>query len=422
MNSNVQSRSHMTKSLKVAVAAAVAIAVGGATYAPVAAAQDKPTVSKDSAKTLKAVQDAAQAKNFDEVISKSNEVLASGKATAYDKFVANQMLAFAYANKRDTANLTKAMEAQLASGFLGGAEKNTILKNLAAVAYQQKNYSRAVDTGKQLIAGGGADAETYTLVAQSYYLQNKYNDAAKFLGDFVATQERNGQTPKEQSLQLISDSYLKAGNNAANTAALEKLVRYYPKPAYWNNLLYTMMKADGLNDRTTLNIYRLMQDTGTLQQPSDYIEMAQIAIDQGSPGEAVTVLENGKKANVFADKGNQDRVQRLLDAANKAAAEDKAELEKFAAEAKAAQNGDADVALGTGYLSYGMNAQAVEALSRGISKGGLKQPAEAQLLLGIAQLRNDSKAAAEARKTFNAIKTDDANYARLAKLWALHAS
>lgn len=197
-------------------------------------------------------------------------------------------------------------------------------------------------------------------------------------------------------------------------------MRYYPKPVYWNNLLYTMMKADGLNDRHTLNIYRLMQDTGTLKQASDYTEMAQIAIDQGTPGEAVTVLEAGIAANVFEDKNSKDRTQRLLDAAKKAAASDKAGLAQFEAEAKAASTGDADVALGSGYLSYGMTAQAVEALSRGISKGGLKQPVEAQLLLGIAQLRDKDKS--DAQKTFNSVKTDDPNYSRLAKLWALHAS
>lgn len=410
----------MTKSFVAAVAAAVALAVGSYAVSPGAAAQDKPTVSRDAAKPLKAAQDAGTAKKFDEVIVKANEVLAMPKATAYDKFVANQMLAFAYSNKRDTANVAKAMEAQLDSGFLTGEAKNNVLKNLASLAYQQKNFSRAADLGRQLIAAGGGNSDTYTLVAQAYYQQDKYRDTAKFLGDYVAGQERAGQTPKEQSLQLISDSYLKLGDNANNTATLEKLVRYYPKPIYWNNLLYTLLRSDGITDKHTLHIYRLMQDTGTLKQANDYTEMAQIAMDQGTPGEAVTVLEAGMAANVFEDKNSKDRNQRLLDSAKKAAAADKAGLAKFDAEAKAAKTGDADIALGRGYLSYGMNAQAEEALARGISKGSLKTPAEAQILLGVAQLRQ--KENAEALKTFNGVKNADANLERIAKLWALHAS
>lgn len=410
----------MTKSFAAAIAAAVTLAIGGYAVSPVAAAQDKPTVSRDAAKPLKAAQDAAAAKKYDESIAAAQQALALPKATAYDKYVANQMLAFAYARKGNNAEAAKAMEAQLNSGFVSGAEKNTILKALASVAYQQKNYSKSADMGRQLIAAGGGDAETYTLVAQSYYLQEKYADAAKFLGDYVATQERAGQTPKEQSLQLISDSYGKIGNNAQSTATLEKLVRYYPKPNYWNNLLYTMMRGEGINDRHMLHIYRLMQDTGTLKQANDYTEMAQIAMDQGTPGEAVTVLEAGITAKVFEEKAAADRNQRLLEAAKKAAVADKDSLTKFEAEAKAAKTGEADIALGRGYLSYNMNEQAVEAFTRGIGKGGLKNAEEAQILLGVAQLRAKQKSAAV--KTFNDVKSGDANYKRIAELWALHAS
>jgi len=89
-------------------------------------------------------------------------------------------------------------------------------------------------------------------------------------------------------------------------------------------------------------------------------------------------------------------------------------------EAKAANTGEADVALGSAYLSYGQNDKALEAFTRGIGKGGLKNPAEAQIMQGIAQLRSGNKA--EAQKTFKGVKSDDAIWARIAKLWALDAS
>ena len=405
----------MSKSLVTAITAAVALAVGS-----YAVAQEKQQVSRAAAKTLKAAQDACTAKKYDECVGKAKEALALPAKTGYDTYVSNQMLAFAYARQGNNAAAAAAMESQLDSGFASTAEKNTITKALASVAYQQKNYAKSIDMGKRLIAGGGADAETYTLIAQAYYLQEKYKDSAKFLSDYVAGQESRGQTPREQSLQLISDSYLKLGDNASSTATLEKLVQYYPKANYWNNLLYTMMRAPGITDRHTLHIYRLMQDTGTLKQASDYTEMAQIAIDQGTPGEAVSVLEAGVAANIFEEKAAKDRNQRLLDAAKKAATTDKASLTKFETEAKAAKTGEADVALGRGFLSYGMNDKAAEAIARGIAKGGVKAPDEAQILLGVAQLRLKNNA--EAVKTFKAVKSTDEKFQRIAKLWALHAS
>jgi tetratricopeptide (TPR) repeat protein len=413
----------MSKSLISAVTVALVLAGGcpvvavAADAAPTAKA---PTVSKAAQKPLKAAQDAAQAKKYDEAIAKANEALALPNKTAYDSYIAYQLLAFAYARKGNNAEAAKAMEAELATGLTSQADQNQIYKALASVAYQQGNYAKSAEYGNLLIKGGGADPETYTTVAQSYYLQQKYKEACKFLNEYVGDLEKRGQTPKEQSLQLTANSCEKAGDIPSATTGQEKLVVYYPKPAYWNGLLYSVLRTQGITDRQTLNVYRLMQDTKTLAQPSDYTEMAQLAMEAGTPGEAQKVLEQGFAANVFTDQRVKDRTQRLLEAAKKTATADQATLAKSEAEAKAAKTGDADVALGTAYLSYGQNDKALEALNRGVGKGGLKSPAEAQIMQGIAQLRSGNKA--EAQKTFKSVKSDDATWARIAKLWALNAS
>jgi hypothetical protein len=71
-------------------------------------------------------------------------------------------------------------------------------------------------------------------------------------------------------------------------------------------------------------------------------------------------------------------------------------------------------------LSYGQTDKAVAAISKGIAKGSLKYPEEANLLLGIAQLRSHN--AAEAQRAFEKVgASSNTGYARLGKLWALHA-
>ena len=69
-------------------------------------------------------------------------------------------------------------------------------------------------------------------------------------------------------------------------------------------------------------------------------------------------------------------------------------------------------------MSYGQYAQAVTAIRRGIAKGNATDPAEAQLVLGIALLKSGNKA--EAGKVLRAIK-GDAELQRVAKLWSLRA-
>ena len=73
--------------------------------------------------------------------------------------------------------------------------------------------------------------------------------------------------------------------------------------------------------------------------------------------------------------------------------------------------------LGAAYLSYGDNAKAIEALQRGIGKGGVRDPDEAGMLLGIAYHRARATRR-RPRKAFNTVKAD-ATMTRIAKLWLL---
>jgi tetratricopeptide (TPR) repeat protein len=146
--------------------------------------------------------------------------------------------------------------------------------------------------------------------------------------------------------------------------------------------------------------------------------MAQLALEAGSPGEAQRILEKGLAKNVFADQRTKERNQRLLENAKKAAATDRASLARQEKDAEAATTGQKNAAVGLAYLGYGEYDKAVDQLQKGVSKGGVKDEAQARLLLGIAQLKGAHKE--DAVKTFNSVKGDPA-LERLAKLWILHS-
>ncbi len=74
--------------------------------------------------------------------------------------------------------------------------------------------------------------------------------------------------------------------------------------------------------------------------------------------------------------------------------------------------------MGLAYLTYDQYDKAVAAIQRGLAKGGVKNPDEADILLGIAELKLRNRE--EAIKAFKAAKADP-NLTRLAGLWVLHA-
>jgi tetratricopeptide (TPR) repeat protein len=423
MNAISVSRADSLARLVATLVLGVAV-VGATSLAPAVAADKKEEnkVSKDLAKPLKAAQDALQSKppKLQEAVAKLKEAEANPKKTPYDEHIINALAGSAYARLNDYADAEKAFEAQVNDGFTEQSDLPRIIKATAQINYQLKNYDKAIDYGNRAIKAGFGDEEINVIVGQSYYLKSDWKGTIKFFQPLVDADIKAGRTPKEQSVQLLMSACVKLEDAECTTKALEKMVAYYPKPDYWKDLLYTLQqdRAQTQSDKNTLQLYRLMSEVDVLTRADDYTEMAQLAMEQGSPGEAQHILEKGFQKGVFADQRTKDKNQRLLDAAKKAAVADQASLPKIELDAKNAPTGDKDVGVGLAYLGYGQYDKASDLLSQGLSKGGVKSEAEAHLLLGIAQLKAGHKE--DAVKSFHAVK-GDATLERLANLWSLHA-
>jgi len=406
-------------SIRVLLGGAAIIAAAGLVAAtPAFAAEGKQTNSAKLGKPLKEAHDDLNAKKYADAITKLREAEGIPGKTPYDQHLINDMLGFAYARIQNYAEAAKAWEAELDDGFTPQSEVPTRVRQLAEANYQIKNYDKAIDFGNRAVKGGFADEELKTLVGQAYYLKGDWKNTLRFEEGLVEEKIKNGQTPKSESLQLMLSACVKLNDSACETRALEKIVTYYPKPDYWYQLLFTMRQQTSGNDANTLQTYRLMSEVDVLKSPEDYTEMAQLALEAGSPGEAQHILEKGIAKGVFTDPRAKAKNQRLLESAKKAAATDQANLPKIEKDADAAPNGAKNVGVGLAYLGYGQYDKAVDEISKGLAKGGLRNESEARLLLGIAQLKAGHKE--DATKSFHAVKGDP-SLERLANLWSLHA-
>src|SRR5256885_6700457 len=298
------------RSIPALLAGAALIAAAGLAPATAICAEGTPTNSAKRAKLLKEAHDDLKAKKYADAIAKLREAEGISGKTAYDQHLINDMLGFAYARTQNYTEAAKAWEAELDDGFTPQSEIPTRVRQLAEANYQIKNYDKAIEFGNRAIKGGFADEELRTLVGQAYYLKGDWKGTLHFEGNMVDTQVKNGQTPKSESLQLILSACVKLNDSPCETGALEKVVTYYPKPDYWYQLLYTMRQQTSGNHANTLQTYRLMSEVDVLRSPDDYTEMAQLALEAGSPGEAQRVLEKGLAKGVFTDaraKSKKDR-------------------------------------------------------------------------------------------------------------------
>ena len=398
--------------LMAALAAAGLVTVGGGAMLPAVAvaAESAPKLGAKIVKPLKAAQDAMNAKNWDEAMARVEEARAIEPKTPYEAFMVDELGWYVLLQKKDYAGSAAALERAVASGFVAPEDLTQRYKALGQLNYQTQNFDKAIEFGNKYLESMPGDAEVGVLVAQSYYMKKDY------AGTWATVQKltAGAAKPSEQLLMLGLRSNYELKDRAATVKSLESLVRHYPQPKYWEDLL-TNQLYQTKTDREMRTLYRLIDETRTLDKAEEYSEMASTLIAGGYPTEAKQVLERGLAKNVFTGDA-KTRAQSDLNRARSGADADSKELPGADKALATAKSGNEMVATGKLFFSVGDYTKAADAIQKGIAKGGVADIEDANALLGIALVR-DGKLA-EAQAAFNAIR--DPKLAEIARLWNLY--
>ncbi|WP_051361882.1 tetratricopeptide repeat protein [Solimonas soli] len=381
-----------------------------------AQAADKPVLRSEVGKPLQEAQTALQGKDYKTALGKIDEAGRIDSLTPYEAYIVERMRAIAATGAGDMSLALKSYEAALASDQMPEGDKLQAFDAAAKLAYAEKNYGKAADYIGKYRNAGGDSAQTLSLLPQALYLSNDLASAQKELSALIAKTEKAGQTPTDVQLQLLASCASKQGDNAGYLVSLQKLVRYYPKESYWKDLILRTAGKPGFSEQLTLDMYRLMKATGTLDKANDYMEAAQYALKAGFPGEADQYVQLGYAQNLLGQGPDADRHQRLKVMVAQKIKEDRKLLAEGEKAAAAQAAGDALVATGLNYVGYGQYDKGIALMQQGIAKGGLKKPDEAKLHLGYAQML--AGRAADAKGSLKLI-TGENSVADIAQLWTL---
>jgi len=393
---------------------AAAIVLGAALGVPAAA--QAQAVRPEVGKPLQAAQELIKAQRFKEALAKVREADAVGGKSAGEAQLIERMRLAAASGAGDVETAAKSFEA--ISGQVSGAERLRMIESLAGGYYRAKDYAKAMHWGQRYFKEGGTSGAIRTLLIQSQYLAGDFAGAAKELTTEIQQAEKSGQAPGEYRLKLLVNATLKMNDTNGYVWALERLVTYYPKKEYWVDLLSRLQRKPNFSDRLALDTYRLGLATDTLSKPGDYMEMAQLALQAGSPAEAKQVLDKGFAANVLGQGAEAERHKRLRDLVAKKLEEDKANQAANIAEAQAAKDGTALVNAGMNLVYAGDKQKGLQLMQQGIAKGSLKRAEDAKLHLAVAQLVAGDNA--KAQSTLRGVTGTDGT-ADLARLWSLYA-
>lgn len=382
------------------------------------AAQAQEGLRPEIGKPLQAAQDLIKSGRYKDALAKVRDADAVAGKSAGETLMVERMRIAAASGAGEVDTAAKAFETIDASGKVSGADKVRMIESIAGSYYRARDYARALQWYQRYFKEGGTSAANRSLMIQTQYLSGDLAGASKELTEEVQAAEKNGTTPAEERINLLMNVAVKQHDINAETFALERLVIYYPKKEYWVSLLSRLQSKPHFSDRLALDAYRLSLATGSMSAGNDFSEMAQLAVQAGSPTEALQVIEKGYAAGALGTGPEAERHKRLRDLVNKRIDEAKktrAQDERAAGDAK---DGNDLVTIGMNLVFEGQKPQGLAMMQQGIAKGGLKHPEDAKLHLAIAQLVAGDPTKAQA--TLRTVTGSDGT-ADLARLWSLYA-
>jgi hypothetical protein len=365
---------------------------------------------------LQQASEALRAGNAREALAKVGEAEAVSNRTAAENLVINRMKAAAAQRAGDTATAIRALEA--IAPAVSGAELGQIAEQLAAAYAQQRNTARAGEWVQRARAAGN---NSETLRQLESWLQTASGDFAAIARDAaaaVSAAEQAGRRPAEADLLRLADAQNRLNQSTAYIQTLERLVLNYPaKKDYWNAYLGRLPRKSGFSPRFELDVMRLRLAASVLTRTEDFMEMAQLTLQAGLPAEAESIVARGYAIGALGTGAEAARHQRLRDLTTRRLAESRAAIAGQATEAAAAPDGEALVRVGFAYASKGEAARGIELIQQGIAKGRLRNPEDAKLRLGMAQMMNPATRNAGIT-TLRSVRGTD-GVAEIARLWTV---
>jgi hypothetical protein len=383
-----------------------------------ALAQDKaPTVRPEVGKPLQAAIDLLKQRRGKEALAQARAAQAVPDKTPYETYLVTRVLGQAAAAAGDSAAAASALETAANSSAAPAADRVQLLAAAAGQYYALKEYGKAASVATRYFQYGGTDKAIRTIYVQSLYLGGNYGAAARELAQDVEGTEREGKNASEDQLQLLANAYLQSKDTAGYGRAMERLVALYPKRDYWLSVIDNVMRRSGFNERLQIDVARLKLEVGTMRNPDEYVEFAQLSLIEGFPMEATRVIEKGYAAGVLGTGREAERHRRLRDLAAKNLAEDRKAVAEAEKQDIASKDGKTLFNEGFNLVLHGKNPKGLAMMQQGLKLGGgFRRPDHAKLQLGYAyHLAGQNANALDMFKTVQG--TDGA--AALARLWLI---
>ncbi len=371
--------------------------------------REAPTIDVSTGKRLNEAIEALNAQKYAEAkaaLSKMN----MEKLSPYEKSRVYQIYASIDGAQNNYDGVRKNMQLAIASGGLNDEEQQEARYQIAQMFIAEEHWQEGINALNEWFATAvNPNSTAYYLLAVSYYQLKKLDSALVPAQKAVDLSD----APRESWIQLLLALYLEKERYDDAIPLLKRLVIADPsKKNYWVQLSAVNRQLERYDE--SLAILEIANMAGLLTTDSDLRPMTDLEAFVGIPHRAATNLEAFIAKGTI--KGDEKAYERLAFSWIEAR-----EYKKAVAPLQKAgdmhENGDTFVRLAEVQLQRQDWAGATDALQKAISKGGLKDTGNTQLLMGIAFY--SQKQPKEARVWFQRAATHD-KQKKQAEAWLKH--
>jgi tetratricopeptide (TPR) repeat protein len=336
-------------------------------------------VSKEVYERIQKAQEMVDEKQYQQALKSLNNLYNPDKLTEYEQANVLNYIGFVYYNIDDIPNAIRTYERMLSLPTLEPQMAKQTTYTMAQLLTMEENYAKALSTlNKWFVLETNPAPEPFILQAQLYYNLNQFKEMIPAIDNAMRVANERGKPVKEDWWNLLNFAYFQQEDYRKVRDIQKTLLQNWPKARYWKSLAgaYTELGED----EKLIYAYDAAHTQGMLVKDTEFVTMAQLYLQAEVPYKAATLLQEKMDAGVVP---KSEKNYRLLSQAWMLSMEDQKAIPALQAAAKLATDGELDQRLANAFLNVGQYDDCVKSANTAIRKGGLKNPDNIQISLGM---------------------------------------
>lgn len=274
---------------------------------------------------------------------------------------------------------------------------------LVQLAMAAEQYRKVIEYGNEwLRTAENPSGDPFYLLAAAHYQLKEYRKTVEMMDRAIQIAERDGKFAREDWYGLLRAGLHELGDTRRLRSVLELLVARWPKKEYWIHL--SSVYGELNEERKQVATLEVIYEAGWMARENELLQLAQLQIQHGGAYKGARMIEKGMADGIIE---RNERNYRLLAQAWMQAQDDRRSIPPLREAAQRSKDGQLLLQLAQSHLNLYEYNECVEAARAAISRGGLRRPGQAHIVLGTCLIELERYD--QAREAFRAARSDSSS-------------